>query len=79
MKKKRGIPYNYLVNRLVSLTVNTKRAVKFPVIAIAQYQVKLGKERCSFQCVVLTLMSVHIHGHLELNRLSTLSCFTLVG
>ena len=34
---------DYLVNRLLSLTVNTKKAVKFPVIAIAQCQVKLGK------------------------------------
>ena len=45
MRKKNGCNlYNYLVKKLDSLTVNTKRAVKFPVIAIAQCQVKLGKE-----------------------------------
>ena len=34
----------YLVNRLVSLTVNTKKAMKIPALAIAQCQVKLGKD-----------------------------------
>jgi len=40
------IPYYYLINSIVSLTVNTKKAVKIPVIAIEQCQVKLGKFFC---------------------------------